>query len=82
MLCRKLHSYPSPRKKDARTVPATKLTYQIVSLRNDKEESVYVDEVQNIDFGNIMNRLKRGESVFIASRTDNQLQTSDNSRLN
>ena len=48
---------------------------QVLFLRNDKMRSVYVDEVETLNFGEIMKHLQRGESVFITGGKEGRLQT-------
>ncbi len=53
--------------------------YQILFLRNDRHQSVMVDEVEELDFNIIKEHLERGESVFITTRADQRQETSTNS---
>jgi hypothetical protein len=39
--------------------------FQLFFLREDKNQSVDVEEVEKIDFRRVKERLERGESVFI-----------------
>ncbi len=39
--------------------------FQLFFLRNDESETVMVEEVQEIDFGKVKERLEQGEAVFI-----------------
>jgi hypothetical protein len=42
--------------------------FQIMFLRNDKYRSVYVDEVEEMDFEIIKKHLEKGESIFITRK--------------
>lgn len=42
--------------------------FQLFFLKNDEYEGVEVEEVEEIDFEGIMERLDRGESVFITNK--------------
>ena len=52
--------------------------FQVIFLRNDSHnhQSVWIDEVDEVDFSKIREHLKHGESVFIASKERNKLLTS------
>ena len=52
-----------------------KTLLQVLFLRNDKMRSVYVDEVETLNLGEIMKHLQRGESVFITGRKEARLKT-------
>jgi len=41
---------------------------QLLFLKDDKNQSVEVEEVEELDFANIMCRLNHGESVFISRK--------------
>jgi hypothetical protein len=43
----------------------TTLLFQLFFLQDDYNQSVEVEETQNIDFKELIKRLNRGESVFI-----------------
>jgi hypothetical protein len=42
-----------------------KPSFQVIFLKNDRYQSVHVDEVKEVDFPEIKGHLERGESVFI-----------------
>jgi hypothetical protein len=42
--------------------------FQLIFLRNDEDETVMVEEVEEIDFGKVKERLEQGESVFITPK--------------
>ncbi len=42
--------------------------FQLFFLKDDEGQSVEVDEVNKIDFEIVVQRLKQGESVFIAPK--------------
>ncbi len=47
--------------------------YEVLFLGNDKEQDVEVHEVKQIDFLTVRERLERGESVFITSKSSQKL---------
>jgi len=49
-------------------------TFQVVFLRNDCNQEVEVLEAKQVDFLDIQERLERGESVFITSKSSQKLQ--------
>jgi hypothetical protein len=49
--------------------------YQVMFLKNDRRQDVYVEEVEEIDFEELRRHLERGESVFITSRPEQKLCT-------
>ena len=49
--------------------------FQVVFLKNDGQQRVLVDEVEEIDLEKIRKHLLRGESIFITSRPDQKLET-------
>jgi hypothetical protein len=49
--------------------------YQVLFLKNDKHQSVWINEVKEIDFEDLMKHLHRGESIFIASKPNQKLET-------
>ena len=57
------------------TMLSPRITYQLLFLRNDKRQTVYVDEVDTVDFDSVKKHLEHGESVFITSRTEQKLPT-------
>ncbi len=42
--------------------------YQVLFLKNDGDQSVEVEEVEQIDFVKIKEHLERGDSIFITNR--------------
>ena len=54
--------------------------FQLFYLKDDENESVEVEEVEEIDFGEVKKRLKQGESVFITSKRKQKLSTSLSAR--
>jgi len=42
--------------------------FQLIFLKVDEDQSVEVEEVEEIDFTEVERRLKQGESVFITSK--------------
>jgi hypothetical protein len=54
--------------------------FQLFFLKDDEDESVEVEEVEEIDFGEVKKRLKQGESVFITSKRKQKLSTSLSAR--
>jgi hypothetical protein len=42
--------------------------FQVFFLRDNKNQSVEVEEVEEIDFGRVKVRLEQGESVFITTK--------------
>ena len=51
------------------------LEFQVLYLRNDASEDVEVQEVKNVDFLTIQERLEHGESVFITSKSSQKILT-------
>jgi len=51
----------------------TKL-YQVLFLKNDGDQSVEVEEVEQIDFVKIKEHLERGDSVFITNRRTQKIK--------
>ena len=51
--------------------------FQVVVLKNDEHESVFVSEVQEVDFGHIGKHLQKGDSIFITSVPSQKLATTD-----
>lgn len=47
--------------------------FQLFFLKDDKDQSVEVEELDEIDFEEIERRLKQGESVFITRRRKHKL---------
>lgn len=50
--------------------------FQLFFLRNNENQSVEVEEVEEIDFRKIKTHLERGESVFITLKRKEKLETS------
>lgn len=48
--------------------PSEKQLFQVMFLKNDKFQSVQVEEVAEIDFAKIQARLEKGESIFISNK--------------
>jgi hypothetical protein len=51
--------------------------FQVFFLKNDRRQSVYIDEAEEVDLPEIKKHLTRGESVFITSREEQKLDTAD-----
>ena len=49
--------------------------FQVFFLKNDRYQSVYIDEAEEVDLPEIKKHLARGESVFITSREEQKLET-------
>ena len=47
--------------------------FQVLYLRNDACQEVEVDEVNEVDFLTVQERLEKGESVFITSKNTQKL---------
>jgi len=50
--------------------------FQLFFLRNNEDQSVEVEEVEEIDFRKVKERLEEGESVFIAPKRKEKVETS------
>jgi len=50
--------------------------FQLFFLKNDKNQSTEVKEVEEIDFMEVKERLKQGESVFITHKRKQKFNTS------
>ena len=50
--------------------------FQLFFLKHDKDQSVEVEELEEIDFEEIERRLEQGESVFITCRRKHKLSKS------
>jgi len=48
-------------------------SFQVLYLRNDASQKVEVDEVNEVDFFTVQERLEKGESVFITSKSTQKL---------
>ena len=49
--------------------------FQLFFLRNNENQSVKVEEVEEIDFEEVKKRLEQGESVFITHKRKQKLNT-------
>ncbi|MDH5783450.1 MAG: hypothetical protein OEZ35_07300 [Candidatus Bathyarchaeota archaeon] len=49
--------------------------FQLFFLKDDEDQSVEIEEVEEIDFREIKNRLKQGESVFITRKRKQKFNT-------
>ena len=49
--------------------------FQVLFLKNDRYQRVYVDEVEEVDLTEIKKHLEAGESVFITSREEQKLES-------
>lgn len=49
--------------------------FQVLFLRNDATQEVEVHEVNHVDFSDVQNHLKHGESVFITSKRSQKLNS-------
>ena len=49
--------------------------YEVLFLRNDRDQNVEVHEVKKVDFLAVKERLERGESVFITSKTSQKVMS-------
>jgi len=52
-----------------------KLLFQLFYLKDDEDQSVEVEEVQEIDFSEVKKRVGQGESVFITSKSKQKLNS-------
>lgn len=50
-------------------------------MKNDEHESVFVSEVQEVDFGYIGKHLQKGDSIFITSVPSQKLTTTDQQEM-
>ena len=48
-------------------------SFQVFFIKNDRDQSVYIDEDEKVDLPKIKKHLARGESVFITSREAQKL---------
>ncbi len=53
-----------------------KLLFQLFFLRDDENQSVEVEEVEEIDFNRVKKHLEKGESVFITRKRKQKLNMS------
>ncbi len=49
--------------------------FQLFFLKDDEDQSVEVEEVEEIDFREVKKRLKQGESVFITRKRKQKFNT-------
>ncbi len=49
--------------------------FQLFFLKDDEDQSVEIEEVEEIDFREVKNRLKQGESVFITRKRKQKFNT-------
>jgi len=50
--------------------------FQLFFLKYDEEQSVEVEEVEEIDFTEVKKHIERGESVFITRKREERLDAS------
>ena len=50
--------------------------FQLFFLKDDQNQSVEVEEVEEIDFTEVKKRIERGESVFITHKREEKLDAS------
>jgi hypothetical protein len=48
--------------------------FQVLFLRNDASQEVEVHEVRQVDYLTVQERLEKGDSVFITSRTAQKIK--------
>ena len=49
--------------------------FQLLFLRNNENQTVMVEEVEEIDFGKVRERIEKGESVFITLKRKEKVET-------
>lgn len=54
--------------------------FQLFFLKDDEEQSIEVEEVEKINFIEVENRLKQGESVFITCKRKQEANTTSVAR--
>ena len=52
-----------------------KSRYQVIVLKDDVDQKVWIDEVEEINFSEIRKHLTHGKSIFITSKKKNKLMT-------
>ena len=67
-------SYILPKLPDARD--GQKLLFKLLFLKDDEDQSVEVEEVEEIDFRIVEKHLAQGESVFITPKRAQKLNNS------
>ncbi len=50
--------------------------FQLFFLKDDQNQSVEIEEVEEIDFTEVKKRIERGESVFITRKREEKLDAS------
>jgi hypothetical protein len=50
-----------------------KTLFQLFFLKDDEDQSVEVEEVEEVDFDEVKKRLEQGESVFITRKREQEL---------
>ena len=55
--------------------------FQVIFLKKDNSQSVWVDEVEEINFSEIRKHIEKGEAVFIASDNRSKLLTNPTARI-
>jgi len=50
--------------------------FQLFFLKNDEDQSVEIEEVEEIDFTEVKKHIERGESVFITRKRGEKLAAS------
>lgn len=61
--------------RNVREVDEEKSRFQLFFLKDDEDQSVEVEEVEEIDFRKVKKRLEQGESVFITRKREQKLKT-------
>jgi len=56
------------------TVKSNMRLFQVLFIKNDGYQSVYIDEVEEVDLKEIKKHLEKGESIFITSREEQKLE--------
>ena len=62
--------------RNAIEVDEEKPRFQLFFLKDDEDQSVKVEEVEEIDLREVEKRLKQGESIFITRKLKQKLNTS------
>ena len=60
--------------RNVREVDEEKSRFQLFFLKDDEDQSVEVEEVEEIDFRKVKGRLEKGESVFITRKRKQKLK--------
>jgi hypothetical protein len=50
--------------------------FQLFFLRDDEDQSVEIEEIEEIDFAEVKKHIERGESVFITRKREEKLDAS------